>query len=437
MPVIPQDTFMVAAPIRTEAKASLYQLLGRMNLRPGVVDPANPLLPFQNFHTIHFARFVVLEDQTLSDLAAYHESFPNAPVYLVFLGDCDGPSAHLLQELAREAGSGLREIFSHCEGFGPNIDLLPWMRAHLLRPAANYVNFIGRTVQQIREEAALHTALIQYLAGTSADEPPSRLRSRLRQAVREHGPILGRPGPTPIWFWLRQKCSDLAAGLLLLAGALLLLLTPLILLIPLYLYCLRRHEITDPVVPKPPHDIPSNQYVAGLATLEDYDLVNQFSAFGNVKPGWFRRGTIIFLLFALNFANRLLYGRGRLARIGTIHFARWVFIDGHRRLFFASNYDRSLETYADDFVNKVAFGINLVFSNGIGYPSTRFLILDGAKNERNYQNYLRRHQLPTQVWYNAYPGLTAFDINRNASIRKGLEGDTRSDPEIRQWLALI
>ena len=102
--MIPQDTFMVAAPIRTEAKASLYQLLGRMNLRPGVVDPANPLLPFQNFHTIHFARFVVLEDQTLSDLAAYHESFPNAPVYLVFLGDCDGPSAHLLQELAREAG---------------------------------------------------------------------------------------------------------------------------------------------------------------------------------------------------------------------------------------------------------------------------------------------------------------------------------------------
>jgi len=106
-------------------------------------------------------------------------------------------------------------------------------------------------------------------------------------------------------------------------------------------------------------------------------------------------------------------------------------------LFFASNYDRSLETYADDFVNKVAFGINLVFSNGIGYPRTRFLILDGAKNERNYQNYLRRHQLPTQVWYNAYPGLTVFDINRNANIRKGLESDALSDVEIRQWLALI
>jgi len=408
-----------------------------MNLQAGVADPANVLVPFGNFATLHFARFVILDDQTLSDLAAYNESFDDAPVYLVFLGDCDGPAGPLLATIAREAGSGLQKIFAHCKGFEPNIGLLAWMRQHSLRPAANYVNYVGRTVHQIREEAVLHSALIGYIASASVGEAPTQLHARLRQAVRQHGPILTTAQPAPVWFWLRQTLGELASGLLLLAGALLLLLTPLILLIPIYLYLLRRHELSDPVVPKPPHDIPSNQYVASLASIEDYDLVNQFSAFGNVKPGWFRRVTIVFLLFALNFANRLLYSRGRLARIGTIHFARWVFIDGGRRLFFASNYDRSLETYADDFVNKVAFGINLVFSNGIGYPRTRFLILDGAKNERNYQNYLRRHQLPTQVWYNAYPGLTVFDINRNANIRKGLESDALSDVEIRQWLALI
>jgi len=435
--VIPQDTFMVAAPIRPGAKQELCKLLASMNLQAGVADPANVLVPFGNFATLHFARFVILDDQTLSDLAAYNESFDDAPVYLVFLGDCDGPAGPLLATIAREAGSGLQKIFAHCKGFEPNIGLLAWMRQHSLRPAANYVNYVGRTVHQIREEAVLHSALIGYIASASVGEAPTQLHARLRQAVRQHGPILTTAQPAPVWFWLRQTLGELASGLLLLAGALLLLLTPLILLIPIYLYLLRRHELSDPVVPKPPHDIPSNQYVASLASIEDYDLVNQFSAFGNVKPGWFRRVTIVFLLFALNFANRLLYSRGRLARIGTIHFARWVFIDGGRRLFFASNYDRSLETYADDFVNKVAFGINLVFSNGIGYPRTRFLILDGAKNERNYQNYLRRHQLPTQVWYNAYPGLTVFDINRNANIRKGLESDALSDVEIRQWLALI
>ena len=29
----------------------------------------------------------------------------------------------------------------------------------------------------------------------------------------------------------------------------------------------------------------------------------------------------------------------------------------------------------DDFINKVALGLNLVFSNGIGWPRTRFLVL--------------------------------------------------------------
>jgi hypothetical protein len=35
-------------------------------------------------------------------------------------------------------------------------------------------------------------------------------------------------------------------------------------------------------------------------------------------------------------------------------------------MLFASNYDGSLESYMDDFINKVAWGLNLVFSNGVG-----------------------------------------------------------------------
>ena len=97
-----------------------------------------------------------------------------------------------------------------------------------------------------------------------------------------------------------------------------------------------------------------------------------------------------------------------------------MFLDNHRRLLFASNYDGSLDSYMDDFINKVAFGLNLVFSNGIGYPRTRFLLSGGAQREQEFKNYLRRHQVPTQVWYKAYPGLTAADLATNTQIREGL-----------------
>lgn len=424
---------MVAAPVLPDRVPALRDLLLTMNQQPGnqqpgVVDPANALVPFAKFPTLHFARFVILDDQTLADLAAYGETFPDAPVYLAFLGDCDGPAGRLLAALAQRAEPGLRRIFAHCRDYDPGMDVLRWMRRHSTRPAASYVNFSGRTVRQIRDEAALQTALAGYLDDLAREiESPRCIRARLRQAVQDNGPMPSPPGPTPLLFWLRWKLSGVLAGLLLLA------LSPLILLLPLYLFCLRRLETSDPVIaPRPAFG-----HVRALAAIEDHDLVNSFSAFGSLKPGRFRKATTIFLLFALNFANRVLYARGRLARIGTIHFARWVLLDGGRRLFFASNYDRSLETYADDFVNKVAFGINLVFSNGIGYPRTRFLIMGGAKDERNYQHWLRRHQLATQVWYNAYPGLTVFDINRNARIREGLERERMTDSEIRQWLALI
>jgi hypothetical protein len=166
-------------------------------------------------------------------------------------------------------------------------------------------------------------------------------------------------------------------------------------------------------------------------------VTNQFSAFGSVKPGWFRLSTLIFIFWVLNFSTRQIYTRGRLARVGTIHFARWVFMDNRRRLLFASNYDGSLDSYMDDFINKVAYGLNLVFSNGIGYPRTRFMLAGGAKEELTFKHYLRRHQVPTQVWYKAYPGLTTADLARNTQIREGIENQTMTEAEARRWLALI
>jgi len=143
------------------------------------------------------------------------------------------------------------------------------------------------------------------------------------------------------------------------------------------------------------------------------------------------------VLWLLNFGNRMIYRSGRLARVGTIHFARWVVIDQGRRVLFCSNYDGSLDSYMDDFINKAAFGLNLVFSNGAGYPTTRFLLLGGAQREEQFKTFLRRRQQATDVWYKAYPGLSAYDLYRNAEIRKGLEAPGLAGDALHRWLALI
>ena len=78
---------------------------------------------------------------------------------------------------------------------------------------------------------------------------------------------------------------------------------------------------------------------------------------------------------------------------------------------FASNYDGSDEAYMDDFINKVGWGLNLAFAAGIGYPRTNWLIKDGSKEEQKFKATNRRHQVPTQVWYKAYPGLTTANVS--------------------------
>jgi hypothetical protein len=232
------------------------------------------------------------------------------------------------------------------------------------------------------------------------------------------------PG-TPAGWWLRNKLhAILMAPLLLIA---------LLLWSPVLLLTLRRREKSDPVIAPPPD--PAHARL--LADIEDHQYANQFTAMGSLKPGIFRRWTLILLLAAIQYTTRHIYNQGKLARVHTIHFARWVFLDNKKRLLFASNYDGSLESYMDDFINKVGFGLNVVFTNGIGYPSTRWLILDGAKDEQKFKHFIRRHELATEVWYNALPDLSANDLRRNTSIRRGLEAKSLSGADARQWAALL
>jgi hypothetical protein len=393
------------------------------------------MIPFAQFERLHMARLLILDDQTLDDITVYGISRRGYPRPLVFVGDVDGEADAVLQDLAIRAGAGLRTVFAHCEGFQPDTDLLAWMKGHGVPAAAAYVNWRGRTVQQVREEAALHAALQDHAAanlaaftGRRASEIHRALRTRISEDLSAGRLALTPEPPTPIGWRVRNLLHLLGIPLLLLLASPLLVVVAAIGAVQL-----RRLERTDPEL----CSRADPALCADLDALEDHDVSNQFSAMGTLKPGRLRLWTTRLVLLAIDYAARHLYTRGRLARVRSIHFARWVFLDNRQRVIFMSNYDGSLESYMDDFINKVGFGLNVVFSNGVGYPRTNWLIHDGCWDERKFKEYLRRHQLPTQVWYKAYPGLTAVDLERNSRVRAGLDSPHLEEEAAREWLALL
>jgi hypothetical protein len=90
----------------------------------------------------------------------------------------------------------------------------------------------------------------------------------------------------------------------------------------------------------------------------------------------------------------------------------------------------------DDFIDKVAFGLNAVFSNGVGYPKTNWLVFDGAKDELAFKALLRARQVDTPIWYSAYANLTALNVANNAAIRAGL-AHGMSPAEAAAWAARL
>ncbi len=433
--MIPQDNFIVAAEVAQDRVAPLRALLATMTL-PGVTgaaDPINALAPFGAFDTIHFARFVVLADNTLGDRAPYRQLPRDEPTYLCLMVDCDGDAAALLSRMARE-WPALKQIFGFCTDFEANADLGRWLEAHRVGASASYVNWLGRSVVQAREEARLHEALRDALPHATEREPQPLLLE-LRRAVGAGAPLTPIP-PTPLDWRLRDLAHLLtpvvvAAACLFLFPRTTVALTVLVLLV--FLLALRRHEQHDPIVV----DAYDADWVAKLRLGEDHDATNQYTAMGSIKPGRFRLGLELVVLYAINWAARHIATRGALGRIGTIHFAHWVFLDSRRRGLFCSNYDGGHEAYMDDFINKAGFGLNLSFSSFIAYPQTDWLIAKGAWREQDFKRFQRHHQIPTDVWYNAYPGLTARDLARNSRIRNGFDKAKMSDDEIRRWLAEI
>jgi hypothetical protein len=298
----PQSSFMVLAPVDPLREAELRGLLDSMNDAPGRLKKPCPLVPFHDLEMVHVARLFLVDDQTTGDVAVYGIAPRRYPLYLAFLGDVDGEADAFYAELARRAGEGLRALFSCCMAFGPGADLVDWMRKHHVGASASYVNWRGRTVTQVREEAALREALAAQVRADGLDsrqlsprEVHRLLRASVRQAQGSGRLPLSPDAGTPLGHELRDLAHLVGVPLVLLLAAPVLLLLALVVLVRL-----RRLEQTDEEIC--PRSDPAAS--AELSRLEDHDVTNQVTAMGSLKPGPTRLLITRFVLLAIDYSAR-------------------------------------------------------------------------------------------------------------------------------------
>ncbi|MQA91894.1 MAG: hypothetical protein GEU90_17020 [Gemmatimonas sp.] len=421
---------LVVANIEPNRMESLRALLQR------IVDEdveTNPIVPFLSLRSVHYARILIHEEA--------HDVNGNAiRAKLLFATDYDGELEPHLDELVRELGIGLQAIFSHCLGHPEAGSLSPggqkeWLKGHIEEDATTqFVGAVGRSVGQIRREARLRELIDEQLdreltAGTLPWDPVDIRRRIVEYIFEEQADTFAwaKVQPPPIPEAVPFKTFLLRVGAI---GLLLLPITILAaILAGLWLGLLRMKERKDRFVIPP--DI--KEKAGKLAEQEDLVTQNQLSSVINIKPGFLRDRTLRAVLSFLRYSARYLETGGTLNGIASIHFARWNIVDGGRRLLFFSNFDGSWESYLGEFVDKAAEGLSAVWSNCVGFPATRFLLLDGARDEQRFKAYSRAGQVPTQVWYSAYKSLSLVNVNNNTRIRLGLLGEMDAE-QAAEWL---
>ncbi len=194
---------------------------------------------------------------------------------------------------------------------------------------------------------------------------------------------------------------------------------------------LRHLEATDPPF-EPYNTLAEFSHTEYSSTDENRFFQNQLSNIAVLKPGAFRAKLLQGVFYALQLLVPTVYNKGKLGDIPTIHFARWVLIDNGRRVLFFSNFDSSWQSYLGDFIDKASSGLTAVWSNTVGYPRTRDLLYAGSEDADRFKAWARHIQIPTQVWYSAYPGLSVRNVNDNTIIRRGLAEPERVSGKL--WL---
>ncbi len=397
-----QKAFNLIAEIYPDKKAMVEYLFKDIQAR--ITD--NDIIPFSQITTIHFARFVLLPE------VKHEDGSTKFPPYLAFSTNYDGDLDNHLEEICKVTQGTFDQVFICCKDFPKgeitDIDRIAFMKRNSDYRAYFYQGSYERSVGQILEEEKRRQIAMGYIDTLDpfVNHDPHTVRDGILNVLKEAGH--DKPYPKVI----RPTLS--LWQILQVIGTVILILACLIPFVLVLLY----HEIRDA---KKLQGIQWDySHTQKLAQQEDQIVQNQLTHLVEVKPGWFRLFTLKMVLGGIAWLAKYYFNKGKLGNIPTIHFARWVLIDGGKRLLFFSNFDGSWESYLGDFIDKAAVGLTGVWSNTIGFPKTLLLLFQGARDEVRFKAWARAHQIPTQVWYSAYKDLSLTNINNNTAIQEGL-----------------
>jgi len=393
----------VLAPIRAGEEEALRAILratgddinGRRRSEPPAAQP--PYIDFPHSRRIHFARFAILRDPDRGPECA------RLLYAAAFDGDLD---AHLAELIS--ITSDPNAIWGRCEGYGGLATFAAFIRARAHDPAAFYIAFRDESAQSIQLAVAARRAHDSAPATATPrdDDAPSAAVSAWRRLVRA-APIV----VDVIRALLKYGVGDVYRGTLRIIASL--DRYPVFRLVnrltrnqmpP------RRGPYTSVTIDQcrpwspfaPGDEIPALSPSLAPGFREDVVVQNQLTLVMIISPGQADRVRAVMAAIH-SYATRLAPA-GSLIGISTIHFVRWLIIDGGRRLMMVSDYDGSWENYIDEFAEMILSGLDAIWETSIGFPP------DGARDLPAFKRFLRAHQVASDAFFSAYPNATVLNI---------------------------
>ena len=370
--------------------------------------PTRPPIGFTRSRAIHFARFAILDDP---DRGPGHMRLLYAAVY-------DGDLESHFAELARITPD-LDAIWGHCEGYpGAGAGGFAAFAAQRVQPPeAFYIAFRDETVESIqRAIAARREAQRTHEDAALPVNVGRRSVAQVLQQIIRALPLpwdgvraIARLGFTSVFLATQKITASLGRYRVFrvfntLTGNR---------LPPLHT---NFSSVTLDHCAAPAPLVAGDEVPSAAATLppgfrEDVVSQNQLTLVSVVDPAQVNRVRAV--MAAIDAFAKRLSPPGSLIGISTIHFVRWMLIDNGRRLMMVSDYDGSWESYIDEFAEMILSGLDAIWETSLGYPP------DGARDLPAFKRFLRNHQVPSEIFFSAYPDATVLNLRSDTAARAG------------------
>ena len=406
--MIRQRPLILLTPVKPERLDALHELLRKIKAETDAGESE-----FRKLNTVHYARWVILSRESFRD-----EPAMPVPVRLILSTSYDGDEENHLDDLVSVLEKYFDQVYECCEGYPDASNRNAQSRKNYLKQwriktSAFYVGAPGRSLKQVNQENSLRDHIWKYVTTNKWDGKSAR---EIHRAIRNE------IDSKPEFAWSKNKIKVPGINWLPLIayGFLILAVLPFMILWILYIFLF--HELRDKYNPTTLSQIP-DALVSTLEKDEDLFPQNQFTQIVVMKPGLVRQLNFRIWMLRTKVLASHMFVKGKLLNIPTIHFARWVLFDNKKHVLFFSNFDGSWQQYLGDFIDQSGWGLSGIFSNTVNFPRTRFMVTGGAYDEEHFLAWSRSTQIPTNVWYSAYPHLSIKNIINNTRIRNELRDD--------------